>query len=265
MGVIEVINVIGLSVFTLWSIKGFIVYFTWNVEDTFRDFAGFTMLPFGIQENCQQYMMDRTFSLYFDPKEKKFMMMTHVALALIWGVCLFIQFVPQVRHHALWLHRACGKVFMITYIAPLPFLVWISWTAKLNPVLAFVQVILGPLSGYFALNGYYEIKRGDLASHRSSMIMMSAGLFFLLVQRVLVPVFQFISIHLAPIFGGLLVIPSSLQPEQYIAYAYGLTSVFALFLCYGVAVFNAYIQPQQRAFEEKSKLLIQHSKLRLDG
>jgi len=140
--------------------------------------------------------------------------MTHVGLASVWGICLFLQFLPQVRHHAMWLHRISGKVFMLTYLVPLPFLIWMSWNAKLHPVLAFIQVILGPLSGYFALKGYFEIKNGDKASHRSSMIMMSPGFFFLLVQRLLVPIFQFISIYLAPIFGGLLENPGSLPPEN---------------------------------------------------
>eukprot|EP01041_Mallomonas_annulata_P007733 gene7733-15814_t len=236
--VISWLKVLPLFLLLLWSVKSFFVYFTWTAESAYDDFFDAVMKPFGIPASTGQHFNKATIHEYFN--SKKALMRVHVTLAMIWAICMFINLMPIIRKKAMWLHRLSGKVFNITFILATPWLVWITWNVKLGPIVAWSEVPLAPITAYFCIKGYNEIQRKEVMKHRSSMIMAAAGPFFFLNVRAMVVFYQFLSTSFSHL-GGPLIDPRTLSGQQYIDYAFGSGAVMSLFLCYGVAVYNAYI------------------------
>ncbi len=224
----------------LWSIKSFFVYWTWDEKSAYADFYDIAIKPFNVPSANGELFRAQAITPSFGVKQWSTRL--HVTISVIWALCLFINLMPIIRKKYMWLHRLSGKIFNISYLLFFPFTMYLLWHIELGPIVQIIEIPLAPITAYFIIKGYLEIQRKEVANHRSSMIMASAGLIFFLVIRLMLVFVQAVSIQFH-FLGGPFLEWHKMNPKDYINLTFGVSSILGLYLCYGVAIYYAYILP----------------------
>mmetsp|Transcript_40992 Transcript_40992/g.98160 ORF Transcript_40992/g.98160 Transcript_40992/m.98160 type:complete len:172 (+) Transcript_40992:2329-2844(+) len=122
-------------------------------------------------------------------------MRAHVLFGMIMSLSLLIQLTPWIRKRNIKLHRLSGNILLVLFsVQAVPLFLHV-WHLSLGWAAVWVELPLIPTGAYFGYRGYKQIKAGDVAGHRSSMIMMSPTFFFLGFGRLGVPIFEYVVVR----------------------------------------------------------------------
>ena len=159
MSMYEYASTAGKVLFIVWTLKSFIAYHTWSLDQMVADIR---TAPLPLNE-AGVALFTKLFKAYVDPLQKKDAIQTHMKVSLFLSIALVLQLLQRMRKKAMWIHRNLGRITIAVALLATPGFANLIYNWKTGTA-QYVDYLIIFLVPYYGIRGWYQVESFHLFS-----------------------------------------------------------------------------------------------------